>query len=168
MTEQTEQTEITSEELVTAREIATAAQADPLLHTDCDGTLRVWRESALLNVARDDNGAVTGWREPFSYRPSDLILDAELDSWDEGEDEEDDRLRQAVRHMVAAYALMPALLAEVERLAALEKALAEYRQAAEIDHAQAVAPGPDGANTLATVLGAHGVADLPVGGDSRG
>jgi chromosome segregation ATPase len=123
---------LTAEELAEAAVIAAAANADPLLYSDCEGTLRVWRESALLNVIRDGDGEITGWREPFSYRPSDLVVDDELSSWDEGEDEEDDRLRQVVEQMVRARALMPALAAEVERLRAqaaraeeLDKALGE-------------------------------------------
>lgn len=105
------------ERLARAQEIADRA-ADRFFVEDCEGALEVWRESALVRVARDSAGDIVSWSTPSSYRPSDQVVEIELGSWDLSENAEDDVRREDIRDLVDGRALVPALLAEVERLRA--------------------------------------------------
>lgn len=114
------------ERLARAQEIADRA-ADRFFVEDCEGALEVWRESALVRVARDSAGDIVSWSTPSSYRPSDQVVEIELGSWDLSENAEDDVRREDIRDLVDGRALVPALLAKVERLRAERAALLAER-----------------------------------------
>jgi hypothetical protein len=109
---------LSPERLAEYRALSEQIAADPWLLSDCEGWLKIWRVSALKNVTRDENGEIDGFREPSSYRVVDLIVEDELDSWDPGEDADDDQRRADIGSMFTAREALPVLLAENARLAA--------------------------------------------------
>lgn len=114
MSEHTE-TNLTDEQLA---EIAARAANDPFFVSDCEGSLQVWHERALVRVTRDEAGAITSYDFPFAFPPAEQIIELDLDSWDPGEDSTDDKRRQDINDLVDARAALPALAAEVRRLRA--------------------------------------------------
>lgn len=107
---------LSPERLARAQEIADRASNAPFFVEDCEGSLSVWRESALVRVSRDERGEIVSWMTPSSYRQSDQIMEIDLGSWDPGEDAEDDVRRRDIHDLVDGRALVPALLAEVKSL----------------------------------------------------
>jgi len=107
---------ITRDQEQRAREIASAEHGDPFYVSDCEGNLQVWRESALTHVARDETGAINMYSLPYSYRPTDQVIEIDLDSWDPGEDATDDQRRTDINDLVDARALISPLLAEIDQL----------------------------------------------------
>lgn len=81
---------------------AAVAKGDPFFVTDCEGDLSVWRQSALTYITRDDQGNVVSWSEPSTYRVIDHVIDIDLETWDEGEDESDDQRRSDIKDLVQA------------------------------------------------------------------
>jgi len=131
MTQQqpTEGAPLTTQQLNEIRAVAQRAEARPFLLSDCEGELKVWAESALKYVRRDESGEITGWSEPGAYRSADLVAEVELDmgTWDPGEDEDDDQRRHDIGDLVRARAALPALLAEVTLLQEhFDKAIAGF------------------------------------------
>lgn len=150
-------TPMSAEELARAREIAERAAGDRFFVEDCEGSLSVWRESALVRVSRDERGEIVSWATPFSYRPSDQVVAIELDSWDPGEDAEDDVRRADIRDLVDGRALVPELLAEVERL--------RSELAARPSHAQVLRETAEDlrVSLARTVVGQSGDLDIVLG-----
>lgn len=115
------------------REVATRAAESPFFLSDCEGSLEVWRESALTHVVRDESGEITMWSFPSSYRTTDQVIEIDLDTWDPGEDVTDDQRRQDIGDLVTARAALGVLLAELDRGRAerdeLASDLAELTQA---------------------------------------
>lgn len=109
---------LSPEQLAEYRALAEQIAADPWVLSDCEGWLKIWRESALTHIVRDESGEIDGFSEPSSHRVTDLVVEIELDSWDPGEDETDDEIRTNVGALFTAREALPALLAEVARLAA--------------------------------------------------
>ncbi|MFG2734436.1 hypothetical protein ACGFX7_06395 [Streptomyces harbinensis] len=111
-------TTLTPEREAAARAIAQAAADDEIIVSDCEGSLEVWRVAALPNFQRDEDGSPS-WIVPSSYRPSDLVIEIDLDTWDRGEDSSDDQRRDDIEQLVAArQEIVPALLGEIDRLRA--------------------------------------------------
>jgi hypothetical protein len=104
------------QQLADLRAIADRATDRPLFVSDCEGELEVWVESALEHVARADDGTITGYSMPSTYRSTDQVLRMDLDTWDLGEDASDDQRRQDINDLVNARAAVDPLLAEVDRL----------------------------------------------------
>lgn len=109
-------TPLTEQQLDEIEAVASRAADDAFHVSDCEGSLQVWRESALKHIVRNDQGEIIGWSVPAVYRTTDLVAEVFLDSWDPGEDADDDQQRQDVRDLVDSRAALPALLAEVRRL----------------------------------------------------
>jgi hypothetical protein len=111
---------LSEQQLAEIRAVAERAAARPLLVSDCEGEVKVWALSALKHVTRTDDGIITGWSEPGSYRAADLVAEVELDmgTWDPGEDMDDDQRRQDINDLVDARNALPALLADNVRLRA--------------------------------------------------
>lgn len=119
--------------LAEIRERAEAAQRDPFFVSDCEGALEVWRESALTWVSRDADGGIIGYSFPSSYRATDQVLEIDLDTWDPGEDVDDDQRRADIKGLVRARQTdVPWLLAEVDRL----RALLAAQRSAVLDEAE--------------------------------
>lgn len=95
-----------------------AAPEGPWFLSDCEGELKIWREAVLRNVTRDETGEITGYRDPAEWRPGDLIAEWDLDTWDPGEDRDDDRIRALAEFITQAPADMRTLLKDVARLQA--------------------------------------------------
>ncbi|MEU5108194.1 hypothetical protein AB0H07_39055 [Streptomyces sp. NPDC021354] len=105
--------------LTAIRDRVQAAADDPFFVTDCEGDLSIWRQSALAHVTRNDEGEITGWSTPSSYKVTDHIAEIELDTWDPGEDPLDDRRRTDIHDMVIARDQdRPRLLAHIDQLEA--------------------------------------------------
>ncbi|NEA22650.1 hypothetical protein [Actinomadura bangladeshensis] len=68
--------------------------------SDCEGRLAIWREAALRHVRRDEDGEIDGYSLPASYRPTDLITEWDLNTWDPGQDEDDDKRRALAARIV--------------------------------------------------------------------
>jgi hypothetical protein len=118
----TDQKPLTEQQLDEIDAIVARVADDPFYVSDCEGSLQVWREKALTHVRRDEDGVITMYSFPSSYRITDQIIEIDLNSWDPGEDETDDKQRQDIYDLVESRAAVPALLAEVRRLhAALEQ-----------------------------------------------
>lgn len=117
MTDQTP-APLTDQQLTEYEAIAARATTDPFYVSDCEGSLQVWRESALVRVRRDENGEISMYSFPSSYRPSDQVIEIDLDSWDPGEDAEDDQRRQDITDLVDARAAVGVMAAEIRRLRA--------------------------------------------------
>jgi hypothetical protein len=94
----------------------TPADTEPWHVRDCEGELAIWRVGALLDVTRDSNGSITGYRLPASYGPGDLIAQWSLYTWDKGEDPGDDRIREIAAGIVRDHNERAALLAQVADL----------------------------------------------------
>ncbi|WP_432051763.1 hypothetical protein [Streptomyces xiamenensis] len=109
---------LTPEREATARAIAQAATDDEIIVSDCEGALEVWRTAALPNFKRDGHG-YPSWIVPSSYRPNDLVIEIDLSTWDRDEDPDDDQRRDDIEQLVTArQEIVPALLAEIDRLRA--------------------------------------------------
>jgi hypothetical protein len=80
---------------------AEAATPGPWVVADCEGELQVWRESALRHVRRDDNGNVVGYSRPACYTATNLIYEHDLDTWDSGEEQDDDERRDTAAHIAS-------------------------------------------------------------------
>lgn len=106
------------------RAIAERATARPLMVSDCDGEIHVWAEHALKHVVRNDDGQITGYSFPGSYRACDNVISFDLDggTWDPGEDPDDDQRRADINDLVDARAALKPLL---DRIAELEQQVAE-------------------------------------------
>jgi hypothetical protein len=107
---------LTDQQMNDAQAIADRAATDPFYVSDCEGSLQVWRESALTHVRRDEAGEITMYSFPSSYRITDQVIELDLNTWDPGEDATDDQQRQDIYDLVEARAALPALLTEVRRL----------------------------------------------------
>ncbi|TQE33146.1 hypothetical protein [Streptomyces ipomoeae] len=88
------------------------ASEGPWFVSDVEGRLQVWREAALEHVRRDDNGQITMWSTPASWKAGDLVHEADLETWDEGEDPEEDLERANARLIGHAPGDLEYLLAE--------------------------------------------------------
>lgn len=111
-------TPLTDQQLEAYTALAARAADDPLYVSDCEGSLQVWRESALTHVRRDATGAIEMYSFPSSYRVTDQVIEIDLDTWDPGEDASDDQRRQDICDLVDSRAAVGALVAEVNRLRA--------------------------------------------------
>lgn len=111
-------TPLTDQQLAELQAIADRHTTDPFFVSDCDGSLQVWREKALVHVRRDEAGVIDMYSFPSSYRPTDQVIELDLDSWDPGEDPADDQRRQDIGDLVDARAAMGGLLDEIGRLSA--------------------------------------------------
>nr|WSZ21174.1 hypothetical protein OH837_48885 [Streptomyces canus] len=114
----TNHTPPTEQQLNELQAIAARAADDPFYVSDCEGSLQVWRESALTHVQRDEHGEISMYSFPSSYRTTDQIIEIDLDSWDPGEDASDDQRRQDITDLVDSRAAMGAMVDEVKRLRA--------------------------------------------------
>lgn len=95
--------------------------ADRWFLSDCEGCLEIWREDVLLHVTRDESGEITGYQTPGSYRPGDLIAKWELNTWDRGEDPDDDKRRAIAESMVRDHNEVERLRAELKRAKEIER-----------------------------------------------
>jgi hypothetical protein len=86
----------------------------PWFLSDCEGDVQIWRESALQHVSRECSGEIVGYSTPSSYMRNDLVAEWDLDTWDEGEDEDDDERRRMAELIVEAVNALPGLLALAE------------------------------------------------------
>jgi len=102
-----------------------AATPGPWFLNDCEGEVIVLPEADLTMVARDDAGKVVSWGLPTNYRPERRILEVELDSWDEGEDEHDDQIRLNAAFIAAAPTDQAKLIAAIEAIDSLTAELSE-------------------------------------------
>lgn len=111
------------QEVVTSiREQADAATEGPWFLHDCEGEIIIVPERDLVGVDRDDNGAITSWRMPPVYRPERRILDREVETWDEGDDAQDDQIRANARFIAASRTNIDTLLGIVgEQQAVLDR-----------------------------------------------
>lgn len=112
------ETSLTEDQLTELAHLADRVADDPFFLSDCEGELRVWRETALTHVQRDESGTITMYSFPSVYRSTDEVIGIDLDTWDPGEDATDDKRRQDLGDLVDARAAVPALVAEVRRLRA--------------------------------------------------
>lgn len=107
----------------------------PWFVSDCEGSLQIWRQD-VVQMFRDDTGEVTGYRLPGCYSSTDLIAEWSLDTWDEGDDPDDDLRREVAEFIGHARDDVPDLVAlvrqaqaETSRLRALlAEVLAEFHQ----------------------------------------
>lgn len=72
---------------------ATGVTAGPWEVTDCEGELALRAGSALPTWFEN----WLGYSLPPGYRPEHVIAEHDLDTWDEGEDSQDDELRANVQ-----------------------------------------------------------------------
>jgi hypothetical protein len=96
-----------------------AATEGPWFLNDCEGELIVLPEADLIRVERGANGEIESWGLPSFYPPERRILEVELDSWDEGEDEQDDQIRanaELIAHAPTDLAKLHAALDAVEAM----------------------------------------------------
>lgn len=111
--------DITREKVANLKHLLASIGDLPWFLSDCEGLLGIWRESALKGVHRDEHGEVDGYTTPGSYKRCDLVAEWELDTWDEGDDADDDERRRQAELIVEAVNVLPALLAIVEAARAL-------------------------------------------------
>lgn len=84
--------------------------------SDCEGRLEIWRVGALKHVTRDEDGEITGYQTPGHYTSTDLIAEWDLNTWDPGQDVDDDTRRAVAARMVADHNTRVDAAAELERL----------------------------------------------------
>ncbi|MET8866485.1 hypothetical protein ABZW11_26405 [Nonomuraea sp. NPDC004580] len=107
-------TEITPEKVANLKHLLDSVGDLPWFLSDCKGDMQIWRESALTHVSRECSGEIVGYSTPGSYMRNDLVAEWELDTWDEGEDEDDDERRRMAELIVEAVNALPELLALAE------------------------------------------------------
>lgn len=110
---------ITSEEVAALKDLYASVEAGPWFLDDCEGDLKIWRES-VVRISRDEAGEVVGYSSPASYRSIDLIAEWDLETWDDGESLDDDERRRVADLMVESFNALPRLL---ERLRLAEELL---------------------------------------------
>lgn len=106
--------EITPETVAHLKHLIASVGPLPWFLADCEGDMSIWRESALTHISRDEDGDVEGYRTPASYKRNDLIASWDLDTWDEGEDADDDERRRMAELIVEAVNALPRLIAVAE------------------------------------------------------
>lgn len=94
------------------------ATPGPWFLNDCEGEIIVLPESDLTMVTRGEDGTITSWGLPTSWRPERRILEVDLDTWDEGEDEQDDHVRHNAEFIAAAPTDVARLVGAVEAVLA--------------------------------------------------
>ena len=99
-----------------------AATEGPWFLSDCEGEVIILPEADLTSAWRNADGVSDSYGLPTSYRPERRILEVELDSWDEGEDEQDDQVRSNAAFIAAARTDIPRLLAALDAVLALADA----------------------------------------------
>lgn len=109
---------MTPEQLAEIEALVAALPDSPWFLADCEGDLQLWLEGYVEDIARDADGNVTGYRLPGNYPIEALVAEWDLDTWDEGQDEQEDQFRAYARFMAAARIAVPALLADLKRLQA--------------------------------------------------
>ncbi|MEU6709924.1 hypothetical protein ABZ897_00480 [Nonomuraea sp. NPDC046802] len=118
--------EITPERVAHLKHLLASVGDLPWFLADCEGDMQIWRESALQRVSRECSGEIIGYSTPSSYKRNDLVAGWDLDTWDEGEDEDDDERRRMAELIVESVNLLPHLLT------ALETAQADQAESAEV------------------------------------
>lgn len=106
--------EITPEKVAHLQHLLASVGDLPWFLSDCEGDMAIWRESALTHVSRECTGEIVGYSTPSSYKRNDLIASWDLDTWDEGEDEDDDERRRMAELIVEAVNALPLLIAAAE------------------------------------------------------
>lgn len=107
-------TEIITEAITRLKDLLASVGPAPWFLSDCEGDLQIWRESALQRVSRACSGEIVGYSTPSSYKRNDLVASWDLDTWDEGEDEDDDERRRMAELIVEAVNALPHLIAAAE------------------------------------------------------
>ena len=92
-------------------EMKAGGTAGPFFKDDCEGQIRVYPESILRNVSRDESGEITSYRTPGSWQTDQMVFDYEVESWDEGYDKHDDRMRTNADLFVTLHRTIDAQLA---------------------------------------------------------
>ncbi|MFB4280802.1 hypothetical protein ACBJ59_36320 [Nonomuraea sp. MTCD27] len=106
--------DITPEKVAHLKDLLGSVGPLPWFLSDCEGDMQIWRESALTHVTRGEDGDIEGYRTPGSYKRNDLVASWDLDTWDEGEDEDDDERRRMAELIVEAVNALPHLIAIAE------------------------------------------------------
>ncbi|ORL01804.1 hypothetical protein A6F55_19115 [Prescottella equi] len=97
-------------------QLYTAATPGPWEAEDCEGELSVRAGTALTQWTEHAAADGTPYRlgtPARSWKSTDLILEHDLDTWDEGEDEDDDQRRADADWIAAIHNAAPALIAEL-------------------------------------------------------
>lgn len=145
-----------------------AAKLGPLFLSDCEGSLQIWRESAIERIVKDETGEIIGYSTPGCYKATDLVAEWDLDTWDEGDDVTDDTRRKAARALVTAINSLPAQLEAGANLGKMIDMLAEtMRSAIRASRAEGAEAGMavifDFADEMSELL--EGLDDSQAGGD---
>lgn len=148
----------TDQQLAELQAIADRHTADPFFVSDCEGSLQVWREKALVHVTRDEDGVIDMYSFPSSYKVTDQVIELDLDSWDPGQDAADDQRRQDIGDLVDARAAMGGLLDEIGRLRSRALTFSEYNSAWHAVEGAAGQEGADPGTILHAVLDRLGIA----------
>ncbi|MFB4265378.1 hypothetical protein [Nonomuraea sp. GTA35] len=106
--------DITPEKVAHLKHLLGSVGDLPWFLSDCEGDMQIWRESALQRVSRYRSGEIAAYSTPSSYKRNDLVAEWDLDTWDEGEDEDDDERRRMAELIVEAVNALPGLLALAE------------------------------------------------------
>ncbi|TFD80684.1 hypothetical protein E3T54_02780 [Cryobacterium sp. Sr8] len=88
-----------------------AGTAGPFYKSDCEGEIRVFPERLLRNVSRDESGQITSFRSPGSWATEEMVIEYEVESWDVGQDKQDDRMRANAEMFVTLHRTIDAQLA---------------------------------------------------------
>lgn len=94
------------------------ATPGPWFLNDCEGQVIILPEEDLIGVTRDSSGHITSWGLPTSWPPERRILEIELDTWDEGEDIQDDQVRANAEFVANAPTDVERLLYAVDSVLA--------------------------------------------------
>ncbi|MCD2096566.1 hypothetical protein [Rhodococcus rhodochrous] len=95
------------------RELLAKATPEPWQVDDCEGELRIGAGDAVTkweDRTTEDGRSYRIGTPPRSWKATDLIYEHDLDTWDEGEDQDDDQRRADAELIVAAVNALPALL----------------------------------------------------------
>ncbi|QOV97180.1 hypothetical protein [Rhodococcus pyridinivorans] len=95
------------------RELLAKATPEPWQVDDCEGELRIGAGDAVTkweDRTTEDGRSYRIGTPPRSWKATDLIYEHDLDTWDEGEDQDDDQRRTDAELIVAAVNALPALL----------------------------------------------------------
>lgn len=141
---------MTNIDLDKLEQLRAKATTGPWEAEDCEGDLSLRAGTALTQWAEHTAADGTPYRigkSPSSYKSTDVIFEHDLDTWDEGEDSDDDQRRADADWIAAIHNAAPELIAELrEARATIERVRAlAYSFAVGADGEERILEALDGA-----------------------
>ncbi|TFD27461.1 hypothetical protein [Cryobacterium cryoconiti] len=100
--------------ITTLTELRDAGTPGPFFLDDCEGEIRVYPERLLPSMSRDESGEITSWTSPGSWQTDEMVISYDVESWDPGENTQDDRMRANAETFVILQRTINPMLAVLQ------------------------------------------------------